>query len=172
VKPLGGNREGASKRQRGSGGFSRDVGGDLAGLLALFPLGAFARAGVRKTDPPSASLRGFENGPGLRRFRVAPPRCTSPAASTGTPRPDGWEGLRVWRGSRPPPAPCARHPFRGGLAAFSPTLPRNFRGGGPQPYPSAKLESNAHNFGCVARRARRVSPRSPRSGTSCSGRRL
>ena len=143
MKPLGGNREGASKRQRGSGGFSRDAGGDFAGLLALFPLGAFARVGVRKTDPFSGPLRGFGGGPGPCRLLVAPPRCTSPAASTGTPRPDGWEGLRVRRGSRPPPAPCARHPFRGGLAAF-PTLPRNFRGGGPQPYPSAKLESNAN----------------------------
>jgi hypothetical protein len=143
--------------------------GGLAGLLALFHPGAFTRAG----DPEDGSVGGTASlwDPPADRARVvspaAPTRCTSPAASNGTPRPDGWEGLRVRRGSRPPPAPPCAVFVWGGLAA-NPTLPRSFRvSEGALCHIRPRPKSRTHTT--VARRARRVSPASPRSGASSLG---
>jgi hypothetical protein len=173
VKPLGGNREGASKRQRGSGGFSRDVDGDLAGLLVLSRPGAFARVGVRETDPPIVALaRGFSR---TDRARVVP-LSSRPGALPPRPplvRRDRTDGRVCVCGAAAdrPPRLRARSSFRGGLAAqFFPPFPETSGRRGPQPYPSAQRERVERTL-VVARRARRVSPASPRSGTSRSGRR-
>jgi hypothetical protein len=129
------------------------------------PLGAFARVGVWKTDPPSS--RGERTGPASFFGRPAPvhfPRGLQRYAATG--RMGG--SACVARQPTTPPRLRARYQFRGCLAAFSHPSPKLPGEGALNPI-RPRSKSRTHTR--VARRARRVSSASPRSGTSCSGRR-